>query len=112
MFCKYCGKEVEPDAVICIHCGRSLETRPVSTDTGSIGWGVLGFFFPIIGLILYLVWKDEKPYTAKMAGKGALIGVITTVVLGICYGIVLASLMSQYAGQFHHYSSIFQNILR
>ena len=36
----------------------------------------LGFFIPIVGLILYLVWKDQTPLKAKSAGKGALIGAI------------------------------------
>ena len=28
----------------------------VTTETGSkFGWGVLGFFFPLVGLILFLV---------------------------------------------------------
>ena len=43
-------------------------------DSGSIGWGVLGFFFPIVGLILFLVWKTNKPNSAKVAGIGAIIG--------------------------------------
>jgi hypothetical protein len=96
MYCKYCGQEVNDDAVICIHCGRSLQDIAVSSqdDTGSIGWGVLGFFFPLIGLILYLVWKNEKPKTANMVGKGALIGVIVEVVVGICYVILIASLLN------------------
>ena len=52
-------------------------------DTGSFGWAVLGFFFPIVGLILFLVWKSEKPVSAKQAGMGALASVISTVVLWI-----------------------------
>ena len=62
------------------------------SDTGSAGWAVLGFFFPLVGLILYLVWKDSKPLSAKQAGKGALIGVIVSVVLSFIYGILLASI--------------------
>lgn len=46
----------------------------------SKGWGVLGFFFPVVGLILYLVWYDNHRKRAKVAGKGALIGVIAYVV--------------------------------
>lgn len=49
-------------------------------DSGSIGWGVLGFCIPIVGLILFLVWKDQKPRTAKVAGIGALIAVIISVI--------------------------------
>lgn len=49
----------------------------------SKGWGVLGFFFPVVGLILYLVWYDNHRKRAKVAGKGALIGVIAAVVLWV-----------------------------
>ena len=57
--------------------------NPQPADTGSFGWAVLGFFFPIVGLILFLVWKSEKPVSAKQAGMGALASVISTVVLWI-----------------------------
>ena len=57
---------------------------------GNTGWAVLGFFFPLIGFILWLVWKDSKPGDSKMAGKGCLIGIIVSVVLGIVGGIVTA----------------------
>ena len=46
------------------------------TDSGSIGWSLLGYCIPLVGLILFLVWKDEKPKSAKKAGIGALISVI------------------------------------
>lgn len=49
-------------------------------DTGSFGWAVLGFFVPLVGLILYLVWKNEKPLSAKKAGMGALVSVIVAIV--------------------------------
>lgn len=45
-------------------------------DIPSFGWGVLGFFFPLVGLILYLVWQQTMPNRARMCGKGALISVI------------------------------------
>jgi len=50
-------------------------------DAPSIGFAVLSFFFPLIGLILFLVWKDKTPLKAKSCGKGALIGVIVNVAL-------------------------------
>ena len=49
-------------------------------DSGSFGWAVLGFFFPIVGLVLYIVWRNEKPRCAKMAGGGALASVVLSVV--------------------------------
>lgn len=56
---------------------------PQPADTGSFGWAVLGFFFPIVGLILYIVWKDTKPLSARKAGMGALVSVIAVVVIWI-----------------------------
>lgn len=51
-------------------------------DTGNVVWGLLGCCIPIVGLILFLVWKDQKPKTAKVAGIGALVSVALSV---ICY---------------------------
>ena len=55
--------------------------NPQPADTGSFGWAVLGFFFPLVGLILFLIWKTERPVSAKQAGMGALASVIINVVL-------------------------------
>lgn len=54
----------------------------------SAGWAVLGFFFPLVGLILYLIWYDDHRRRAKLAGKGALIGVITEVVFFILWFVI------------------------
>lgn len=56
---------------------------PNPKDVPSAGFNVLAFFFPIVGLILYLVWKDETPKKAKAIGKWALISVIVNVVVYI-----------------------------
>ncbi len=49
-------------------------------DSGSIGWGILGFCLPLVGIILYFVWKETKPLSAKMAIRGALISVAISAV--------------------------------
>jgi hypothetical protein len=55
--------------------GGSVATaNPLDAPSG--GFAVLCFFIPLVGLILYLVWKDEYPLKAKSCGKGALIGAI------------------------------------
>ena len=38
-------------------------------------------FFPPLGLILYLLWKDERPKAASECGVSAQIGVATGLVL-------------------------------
>lgn len=95
-YCKNCGAQINDQAVICPMCGVSQETKPAVVDNGGFGWGALGFCIPIVGLVLYLVWKDTKPRTAKAAGKGALISVIIAVVwyvLMIIIGIGSAAMM-------------------
>jgi len=54
-------------------------------EKGNFGWAILGFFFPIIGLILYIVWKSEKPKDSKYAGVGALVSVICRALLIVLY---------------------------
>ena len=66
---------------------------PAPIDSGSFGWAVLGFFFPLVGLILFLVWKDSKPLSGKKAGIGALVGVITEVVLTVLGAVLFISML-------------------
>ena len=61
------------------------ENKPQVVDNGGFGWGVLGCCIPIVGLVLFLVWKDTKPKTAKAAGIGALV----SVGIGILYYILM-----------------------
>ena len=97
MFCSKCGKEVNDEAVICVHCGCPIENKRMpatnSSDAPSTGLAVLGFFIPLIGLILYLVNKDTAPLKAKSAGKGALIGFCVSLVFSIIYGAVVGSII-------------------
>lgn len=88
-FCSKCGTPFAEGAVFCAKCGNARGVQGITNampmqnnvaDATSTGYAVLGFFFPVIGLILYLVWKDQFPLRAKSAGKGALIGVISYVV--------------------------------
>ncbi len=94
--CNVCGSQVADQYTTCPNCGSTNLTvqnnaqpqmnvyqqpvgqpvynQPVQNQKGNIGWGILGFFVPIVGLILYLVWKDSKPGDSKVAGMGALIG--------------------------------------
>ena len=82
-YCKNCGAEIDDLAAVCPRCGVAQETKPAVVDNGGFGWGLLGFCIPIVGLVLFLVWKDTKPKTSKAAGVGALVSVIVLVVFYI-----------------------------
>lgn len=87
-FCKNCGNQIEDNAATCPSCGASQNTTPQVTDNGGFLWGLLGCCIPIVGLVLFLVWKDTKPKTAKAAGIGALVGVILMILYYILIAVV------------------------
>lgn len=58
-------------------------------DNGGFLWGLLGCCIPIVGLVLFLVWKDQKPKTAKAAGIGALVSVILGILWYIIWFVIL-----------------------
>ena len=103
MKCNYCNYTVNEDTVYCPNCGENVHTKkknkikeekeqkeerkktPNSSTTitsGSyyIAWGILGYFIPIVGLILFIIWKDTKPKDSKAAGIGALIRLIIMII--------------------------------
>lgn len=99
MICKKCGKEFEDGLKVCPHCDEFVEEanevvevaeeEKEKKDSGSIWWGVLGFCIPLVGLILWLVWKGDKPKCARKSGIGALISVILGIVAYVIMFVVL-----------------------
>ena len=92
-FCPNCGTRLNNGQAFCSNCGTKINQQPQYNQQqynnqsieqkGNFGWAVLGYFIPLVGLILYCVWKNERPGDARMAGKGALTSVIVSVVLSI-----------------------------
>lgn len=90
-FCPKCGKEIDDEAVMCVHCGcpTGVQAAPAAptvdmVSTATTGEKVLSFLIPIAGIILYCVNKDKKPKAAKTC---LLVGVITW---AICIFLILA----------------------
>ena len=86
MYCKNCGRSVDDTSSYCNNCGARIDNKPnadVSEDNSNLGFAILEFFIPIVGLILFLIYEEKKPKRAKSAVKGALIGFITEIVLAI-----------------------------
>lgn len=92
-YCYNCGKEVIDEAVVCVGCGVSLKNKfgNVETNSDNVIYLLIGIFLPLIGFILWLIWKDEYPIRAHNCGKGALISVIGSAILSIiwfCIGVL------------------------
>lgn len=100
-YCPNCGHQLNDQPLYCPNCGYQLGSQPkqihrppnINPDQNSSGYNVLAFLIPFVGLILYLIWKDEYPIRAKGIGKWALIGVVTGFILGAIYYFFMLSLL-------------------
>jgi len=95
MFCPRCGKEINDYAALCLNCGCPTEGINLSiNDKPSFWFAFTGFFFPIVGLILFLVYGKRQPLRANSAGKGALIRVFVNIVLTVILVLLYATVLS------------------
>ena len=94
MYCMHCGKKIDENLLICPHCGTA-QNQVTKKDYGGIGWGILGYFVPMAGIILFFIWKNEKPKTAKVLGIGALISTIIFISLFIFAYITILFLLNK-----------------
>lgn len=58
-----------------------MEPSDKKVEGIAIGRGILGFIFPIVGIILMFAWLHYKPKTSSSADVGALIGIIVALIL-------------------------------
>ena len=117
--CPECGAKVSDQAVACPKCGSPLNSVPSqrTTQHGSAyqqpayqqvapvhqqviqrtnpsdvpngGLNVLSFFFPLVGFILWGVFKRDTPIKAKSCAKWAWISIAITFVLYVIYGVII-----------------------
>ena len=90
-YCKYCGAQLDDDAVVCVKCGRALGEQPqgqtiivqapaAEPDRKQNGCGIAGFVFGLIGMIIswvtsVLLWWLAIPFAA-LGFLLSLIGII------------------------------------
>ena len=94
-FCSKCGKEIHDEAVICVHCGCSVENSTVKTeklerDKKGEMLGVVAFMIPIVGLFLWLGYLPNNPKRAKLIGAYTLVGVIFSIILSSLLSLILS----------------------
>ncbi len=71
-------------------------------DAKSVGFGVLGFFFPVVGFILWLIWHDDHPLRAKSCLKGVLAGVVFYVLI-VIIAVIVTCVAAQDALEYYYY---------
>ena len=67
----------------------ATQSQQTDSEGSTVGWGILGFFIPIVCFILWLIWKDEHPARAKSAGIGCLVSICLGVVGVILYVVLV-----------------------
>ena len=82
-FCQNCGAKIDVKAVMCPKCGVPVNG---SEDRNNGWWNLVGFFFPIIGWVLWGVWHKEYPKRAH--------GICVTSWISIGIGLVINFLSS------------------
>ena len=97
MYCKNCGKEVNDNAVVCIHCGSAIDNKPTTKLSGESKTGIgalLGIFLGLIGLIIGLCMYPNDSIERKTFMKGwAIAFIISAVLCIILYVTVFASIL-------------------
>lgn len=103
MYCRKCGKEVDDEAVVCIHCGcalREYEQRREYNEPKT-GIGILmGLFLGIIGLIIGICLYPDGTVARRTFMKAwgitfavcAGIGIISYICLLIFAGSIIGSI--------------------
>ena len=83
--CPHCGHEVTNNADFCVHCEHRI-TSAVYVPNVKKSWfdprfAVLGAFSTLLGLILFLVYRDSNPGRSISAGIGAFVRAILNLIL-------------------------------
>lgn len=87
-FCPKCGTEIPTGSQFCPKCGTRYGNGGDSSAAGaSTGIKIVSFLFPIIGWILYFIYKDEQSVKAGECAKFAWIGFGVAFVLGFISGL-------------------------
>lgn len=93
-YCSKCGSVIMDEVAFCPLCGCATGSQTPENkmviDAPNAGIAFIGFILPLVGLILYLLWKDERPMRAKSAGKGALLCVVIAIVVSVLLIIIPA----------------------
>lgn len=98
-FCPTCKKIISDNSMYCPSCGDIDQTMidtpnniPRNTNNADIpskGLNILSFFFPLLGLILYLVLYETTPIKANEIKQWALNGFIMSLTIAAIFWTIL-----------------------
>lgn len=89
MYCRNCGKEIDDNAVVCVHCGTTTKNyvpeketinQPKESNTIAIVGLVFAFLSPLVGLICSIIGYRKAKQQGLEYGGLALAGIIISAV--------------------------------
>ena len=106
MFCRNCGKEVNDNAVICIHCGSSIKNVATEdADEPKTGMGVLmGLLLGLIGLVVGLCLYKEGTIARKTFIKSWGITFAICAVLSLIFWAIYGAAIFAILGEYGYYT--------
>ena len=98
MYCPHCGEQISEHAEICPKCGvRVKGTSSSGEDKPNIAVNLASLCcIPLLGIIMFFVWKNDKPIAAKSALIWSIVSMVIWFVLSFGFGllgVLLESLM-------------------
>ncbi|TVP86854.1 MAG: hypothetical protein EA375_00185 [Acholeplasmataceae bacterium] len=101
--CERCGADMDYGQTVCYQCGYHIHSRQEffrtqdPDDPGGWPWLVAGLIIPPLGILLFIIWFQRHPVTARACGNGALAGFILWVVAA-CARIATTNLILPFFG--------------
>lgn len=107
MFCKNCGKEIDDNAFVCVHCGVTVTSEKEVPSTKYSPWAIVGMivslasllisFFgvvPLIGIIFSCIGMKQTAY-ANVKGRGMAITGLVIGIIGVVYTILVFTVLAE-----------------
>lgn len=94
MYCPHCDEQISSYAEVCPKCGATVKDVSSSgEDKPNIAVNLLSFCcIPILGIVMFFVWKDDKPRAAKSALIWSLVSIVLWFVVSFGFGLLGALL--------------------
>ncbi|WP_017381805.1 zinc ribbon domain-containing protein [Paenisporosarcina sp. TG-14] len=94
MYCPHCGEQIDTQAEICPKCG--VRVSSIGEDKPNIAVNILSFCcVPLLGIVLFFVWKDSKPVAAKSALIWALVSIGIWIIISLLFGFFSAVIVEE-----------------
>ena len=90
MRCKKCNSIIDDNSTFCKYCGENNE---VKKQKGFFLFLIIGLLFPLIGIILFLIWRKEN--------KNSYVGLISGIISFISSVLIIIALWSRFINFFY-----------